>query len=335
MGFFRNREIRRALVISGALSAVFIVIGFLIGPPTGIAVTASCAGLDTVFFIITLNRYRKIADMSHEIDRVLHGQSNLSLERFSEGELAALQTEIGKLTTRLSRQARRLEQDKVFLSDSLADISHQLKTPLTSMRLTVTMLAEPNLTDARREELTRELAMSIGRIQWLVSALLMLSRLDAGTVQLRRDSVGVPELIKESSEPLRISMELRDQSFTVRVPEGTTLTGDLYWTAEAFGNILKNAMEHTPPGGEITVEAQENALFTEIKVWDTGAGFDERDIPHLFERYYRGRNASSQSVGIGLALARTIITHEGGTVKAGNRRDGGAMFTVRFYKSAV
>ncbi len=130
-------------------------------------------------------------------------------------------------------------------------------------------------------------------------------------------------------------MDLRDQRFVCDVPEDITLTGDFPWLTEAVGNLLKNCMEHTPEGGAITVRARENALFTEITVSDTGKGFAPEDLPHLFERFYRGKNADEQSVGIGLALSRMIVTSLGGTLKAENGRDGGALFTMRFYKSTV
>jgi signal transduction histidine kinase len=150
----------------------------------------------------------------------------------------------------------------------------------------------------------------------------------------RRGPVSVKELIQKAADPLMIPMELRGQTLRVTVSD-ESFSGDADWTAEALGNILKNAMEHTPGGGEIAVNAVETALYTEITVRDNGEGFDPEDIPNLFRRFYKGKNASSDSIGIGLALARMIIASQNGTVTAGNTRDGGAEFVIRFYKSVV
>ena len=129
-------------------------------------------------------------------------------------------------------------------------------------------------------------------------------------------------------------MELRGQTLKIKVAD-ERFTGDLSWTAEALGNILKNAMEHTPEGGEISVEAEETALYTELRVTDDGPGFENEDIPHIFERFYKGKNASDSSVGIGLALSRSIIAAQNGVISAKNGKEGGAKFTIRFYKSVI
>ena len=229
--------------------------------------------------------------------------------------------------------AARQEADKKYLADSLADISHQLRTPLTTMNLTTTMLRSPELTNEQRMELTGELRSLLTRTDWLVETLLKISKLDAGTVKLAKDAVSVSELISRSAAPIAIPMDLRNQTLIVNCGEESFI-GDLVWSAEALGNILKNCMEHTPEGGTITVTAQETALYTQIEVEDTGSGFDPKDIPHLFERFYKGSNASQSSYGIGLALARTVITAQNGTVQAMNGSTG-AKFVIKFYKQVI
>ena len=218
-------------------------------------------------------------------------------------------------------------------ADSLADISHQLRTPLTAMTLTTTILRTSELTDEKRMELTGELRSLLTRTDWLVETLLKISKLDAGTVKLAKDAVSVSELISRSAAPIAIPMDLRNQTLVVSC-SGESFIGDLIWSAEALGNILKNCMEHTPEGGTITVTAQETALYTQIEVTDTGSGFDSKDIPHLFERFYKGSNASQNSYGIGLALARTVITSQNGTVQAQNCENG-AKFIIKFYKQVI
>ena len=198
------------------------------------------------------------------------------------------------------------------------------------MNLTVSLLSEDGLSDERRLRLTRDLSRSLRRIDWLIDALLKISKIDAGTVEFRSERVSVAELIRRAAAPLMIPMELRGQELGIHA-DSEEYTGDMQWSVEAIGNILKNCVEHTPEGGSIEISAAENALFTEIVISDSGAG----DIPHLFERFYRGKNADAASVGIGLALARTVIAAQNGTVAASNGKNGGAQFTVRFYKNIV
>ena len=216
---------------------------------------------------------------------------------------------------------------------NLADISHQLRTPLTAMNLTAAMLREPGLSEQRRLELSRELQTLLSRTDWLVETLLKLSKLDAGTVELRREQVPVRELIDRAAAPLSIPLELRGLQLAVSC-SSESLTADPVWTAEAIGNLLKNSMEHTPSGGTITVTAEQTALYTAITVEDTGCGFDEADLPHLFERFYKGKNASESSYGIGLALARTIIAAQNGTIQAMNTGTG-AKFLIKFYHQVL
>ena len=202
------------------------------------------------------------------------------------------------------------------------------------MNLSAEMLRNPELTPEKRMKIVRELKSSLERIRWQVETLLKISKIDAGTALFREDEVSVRELIDKASADLLIPMELRDQHFVTEI-SGERFQGDLLWSAEAIGNLLKNAVEHTPAGGEIRVSSEETPIYTEIILRDSGPGFEPSEIPYLFDRFFKGKQSSEDSIGIGLALARMIITEENGTIVAGNAPDGGAEFTVRFYKSVV
>ena len=278
-------------------------------------------------------RYRRLQQLSLDLDRLLHSGVPMPISDYAEGELAVLGSQIQKMTLRLTEAAETLARDKADLADAMADISHKLRTPLTAMNLTVSMLSAPELPEARRLELTRELRRLLSRTDWLVEALLKLSRLDAGTVTFAAEPVAVADLIRQAATPLAIPMELREQRLRVHCG-AESFCGDLTWTAEALGNLLKNAVEHTPVGGAITVTARETALFTQIDVEDTGSGFVPEDIPRLFERFYKGKNASEHSYGIGLALARKIVAEQNGTIQAMNTSTG-AKFTIKFYKQII
>jgi len=335
MGFWRNPEIRHQLYLYTALILIFSGFGFVLGTLYGIAFLSVSSLYTLLAFATTYKRYKRIAALSHEIDAILHGKEIINLSEYAEGELSILQSDVSKLTVQLREQADALRSDKAYLADSIADISHQIRTPLTSINLIVSFLSEPDLPAERRMQLTQELTRFLVRIDWLISALLKMSKLDAGTANFQRDTVLVSELIKKAVEPIAIPMDLRDQKIAVIQKGAETFIGDLSWSVEAIGNVFKNCMEHTPVGGRLEVAVNENSLFTEIAIHDSGRGIDKEDLPHLFERFYKGKNASDQSVGIGLALSRMIITEQNGTIKAENAKYGGALFTVRFYKGTI
>ena len=334
MKIIRNPELKRELLIDLAITIVAALIGFLIRPICGILALAVGLLLSGAHIAFAVQRYHQMEALAQRLDRILHGQDRVLIEDAAEGELSILNSELQKMTTRLQEQANQLSEDKQQLTEAIQDIFHQIRTPLTSMNLLVSMLGEEDLPYDRRLSMTRELRRQLERVQWLVETLLKLSKIDAGTAQFRPDLVSVAELIEKAAQPLRIPMELREQSFTIYAAS-EHFAGDLNWTTEALGNILKNCMEHTPVGGTITVTTEETALFTEIVVEDNGPGISKEDLPYLFDRFYKGEGSSDDSVGIGLALSRSIIAAQNGTIKAENAQTSGARFTIRFYKSVI
>lgn len=335
MSFFRNPEVKQSLFACFILTVIAVAAGAIIGLSYAVFALCLCVVFIVFFLIFTYARYRKIFSLTQEISLILHGNEELSLDDYKEGELAVLQSEIYKLTVRLREQADDLKQDKLFLSNAIADISHQIRTPLTSINLITTFLSEDNLDDKRRIRLTSELSKLLSRIDWLINSLLKMSRLDAGTVKMKHERIDICELIRKAYEPVAIPMELRAQQLEVKMAGDETFIGDLQWSTEALGNVLKNCMEHSPEGGRIELAVSENALFTQMIVHDSGNGIDSADLPHLFERFYKGKNSSEQSFGIGLALSRMILTAQNGTIKAENNPNGGANFIIRVYKSTV
>lgn len=334
MKLFRNPEVMKTLLLYGMISAGATAVAFMWEQRFGRFTLLLCIVLMLVYVFSTYSRYKRISVLSEEINRILHGEdASISLNQYSEGELGILQSEIHKMTNRLREQKQRLQDDKVYLADSIADISHQIRTPLTSINLLVSLLYEPGISEERRIKLIHELLGLLSRIDWLITTLLKISKLDAGTVQLKEETITLSELINKSTEPLLVPIELREQTLTVSA-EGE-FSGDVSWTCEAIGNIVKNCMEHTEDGGDIDIKARENALYAEIVITDNGSGIDKEDLPHVFERFYKGKNSDGKSFGIGLALARMIITEQNGTIKAENRASKGAMFTIRFYKGTV
>lgn len=333
--FFRNPEIRRNLVIWSSMAVCFTAAAFLLDWRFGLLSAAFCILLLGSVLRETYRRYRLLAELGLEIDKVLHGGAHLDFGRYREGELSILSSEIHKMTVHLQEQAETLQREKAHLADSLADISHQIRTPLTSINLIVSFLSEENLPQARRLQLTRELTHLLSRIDWLITTLLKLSKLDAGAVELARQPVNLRALSEKAASLVVIPMELRGQKLVIQGSENAEFPGDFTWSVEAVGNILKNCMEHTPEGGSITVTIGDNPLYGELTIQDTGSGFSPEDLNHLFERFYKGNAEDSSGFGIGLALSRMIIRAQNGTIRAANRSGGGAEFVVRFYKGAI
>ena len=334
MDIFRNKAFFKlfiliAIILAGASIAVsfFSVVAALIVLAAGILVLL-------ILFIDARNRFRNMERLSVELDEILHSKDRFLITECEEGELAILSSSIRKMTIKLKEQASQLLGEKKVLTDAIADIFHQLRTPLTSMRLSCSMLSDEELSYEDRIRLVRGIKKQLERMQWLVETLLKMSKIEAGTVAFKKEKIDVGELVQKACEPLLIPLELRGVSLKTNA-NGATLTGDMDWLSEAIGNIVKNCMEHTPEGGTITIEAAENAIYTEMIIEDSGQGFDKNDLPHIFERFYKGKNSGSESVGIGLALCRTIITGLDGTIKAENGKNGGARFDIRFYKNVV
>jgi len=330
---WNNKELRIGLILIAGVSVLLTCIGFYIDQHAGwlllvLGMAAMAVHAGTEYY-----RYQRLQKLSRDLDGLLLHGRQIPIREYQEGELSILANHIQKLTLRLMETAETTQKEKRNLADSLADISHQLRTPLTAMHLTTSMLRDPGLTNEKRMELTAELQKLLTRTDWLVQTLLKISKLDAGTVTITQKSTDARQLIDRAAAPLLMAMELRNQNLQICCC-AETIYCDLIWTAEALSNVLKNCMEHTPEGGSITITVSQTALFTQIVVEDTGSGFDPKDIPYLFERFYKGSNASENSYRIGLALARSVITAQNGTVQAGNTKNG-ARFLMKFYQQAI
>lgn len=333
MKLLKNREIKINLAFLGTITLFASITAFLRNGKFGVYVLCICLLFILAYYVIMKDRYRKISELSLKINSLLHGDDTITFDEYGEGELCILKSELYKMTVCLREQRQCLQDDKVYLANSIADISHQIKTPLTSANLLLSLLSDKNISEKRKNELVRELYDLLSRIEWLITALLKMSKLDAGTVQLKHEKISLCELLNKSVATLLVPIELRGQELTLNATGD--FYGDVQWTVEAISNIVKNCMEHTQNMGKIEITANETPLYSEIIIKDNGCGISKEDLPHIFERFYKGKNSDDKSFGIGLALARTIITVQNGSVKAENGRTGGAVFTVKFYKGTV
>lgn len=285
--------------------------------------------------LLTKWRYSEIERLSHYLRQISSGDLSLDVRDNYEGELSILKSEIYKVTRMLSEQRFELQQDKINLTNAISDISHQLKTPLTSMMVMTDLLSNSDLPEEKRSEFTHHIQKQIERIEWLVSSLLKLSKIDAGTVSFKKDTLLVGKLIEKALAPLLIPMDIKQQSIIIHGDDNVSFVGDLNWTVEALVNILKNCVEHTPESGNISISYAENALFTEIIMTDSGKGIPKEELPYLFHRFYKGKNASEDSIGIGLAMAHRIVTSQNGAIEVSSVVNQGTTFHLKFYKQII
>ena len=327
----RNKEFRRLVVILAFLFTVTTIAGFMVFPAAGIICGASALLISVASVLFTRQRYRNIQRLNAYLKRINSGDCALDVRDNTEGELSILKSEIYKVTVMLRERSEQLQKDKAALQIALSDISHQLKTPVTSMFVMTDLLLEPDLPDDRRLVFADRIRAQLERLSWLVSSLLKLSRLDARAVKFKRAPVPARRVLAKAMAPLRIPAELKNLTLNIQ-DNGASIFCDENWTAEAVLNIVKNCVEHTPEGGSIRIACTENPLFAQLRIEDSGPGIDPDDLPHIFTRFYRGKYAADDSAGIGLAMAATIVQEQNGSIDAGRDALGGSVFTIRFPK---
>lgn len=331
MSLFRNKEMRIFLTMLLILAALGAALCFLLPSVAGFLAAGGSLLFIALLLLFTKRRYSQIERLSAYLKRINSGDYALDMRDNTEGELSILKSELYKVTVMLRERNETLLADKIKLSEALSDISHQLKTPLTSMLMMTDLLCDSSLPGDKREEFTARMRDQLERLEWLVSSLLKLSKLDAKTVKFSSLPVPFGRLVERAAAPVLIPAELKNQTIDI-LDNGMYIYCDEKWTAEALLNILKNCVEHTPENGVITVSCADNPLYAEIRVEDNGPGVSDADLPFIFKRFYRGKDAADDSVGIGLSMAAAIIQEQGGAVDVKNLASGGIAFTVRFPK---
>lgn len=269
--------------------------------------------------------------------RIAEGNYALDLADNSEDELSNLKNELYKIALSLSEQARTARSQKIALADSVSDISHQLKTPLTSISVLMDNLLEhPEMETNTRERFLQEISHQTSFMNWMIATLLKLSRLDAGVVEFEQTRVNVGTLLQEVTDNLEIIAELENVTVTIaddssRRNENLYITGDYNWNREAIQNIVKNAIEHSAPNTSVGIAVESNDVYTAIYVTNYGDAIPREDQRHIFERFYRTSNAATGSVGIGLALAKSIVEQQRGYIRVDSDANQ-TTFTVKYLK---
>ena len=287
--------------------------------------------LITISFYFFIKIYRDIKDMTDYVYHSSEGREYEMKNKNQEGQIGLLKTEIMKMTTVLKEKVALLHSEKIFLNDTISDISHQLKTPMTSLML-LTDLMYNDLDKEKKIEFLDRTNAQLSRMDWLIKSMLKLSKLEAKVIDFKTDKVNINELIKRSISPLLVPIELRNISLNINGDKEAFYTGDIEWSSEALGNIIKNCVEHTKEGGTLDITYEENPIYSEIIIKDNGEGIDKDDIQNIFKRFYKGKNSKSDSVGIGLAMAKSIIESQNGDIYVKSKKNRGSEFHITFHK---
>lgn len=288
--------------------------------------------LISVFLKYDRNKDKEINEITKYIEEINRRNYKLHIDEISEDELSILKNEIYKTTVMLKENAENSLADKIELKKSLEDISHQLKTPLTSILVILdNLIDDPNMDQEVREDFIRDIKREVTNINFLVQSLLKLSKFDSNTISFIKADKKIKDIVDEALKNVAVTCDLKNISLIVNGDNQAKINCDSMWEIEAITNIIKNCVEHSEENSKIIINYEHNNVYSCITIQDYAGGIDEKDLPHIFERFYKGRNASKDSVGIGLALAKTIIENDNGsiTVESDNI---GSKFIIKYFK---
>lgn len=287
----------------------------------------------TILIINSNHNKRKIKQLTKCLEQINRKNYQIQIDDNTEDELSILKNEIYKTTIMLKEQAENSLQDKINLKTSLEDISHQLKTPLTSINIMLdNLLDNQDMDKETRIEFIKDIKREINNINYLVQTLLKLSRFEANTVKYNNELINIQDLITKVTTNVSVLCDLKNITIQTNNYKNIYLTCDLYWQTEALTNILKNCIEHSQDGSYIYIDIIRNKIYTQITIKDNGEGISKEDIKHIFQRFYKGTNSKKDSIGIGLPLAKTIIEKNNGNIEVVSQEQVGTTFTIKYFK---
>jgi len=285
-----------------------------------------------IFIKYNLKNDKEIDKIIKCIEDINHKNYELKLDDISEDKLSILKQEIYKTTIMLKENAENSLKDKMDLKNSLQDISHQLKTPLTSINIMLdNIIDDPDMDIEVRQDFIRNIKREITNISFLVQSLLKLSKFDSNTISFVRNKTKVKNILDESLQNVSNLCDLKDINIEVSNKCKKEIFCDLKWQVEAITNIIKNAVEYSNNGGKVLIDCEDNNLYSQIKIIDYGKGMDEEDVQNIFKRFYKGKDSGKDSIGIGLSLSKAIIEEDNGRVSADSIKNKGTIFTIKYF----
>ena len=291
-----------------------------------------------LYLLINIIHERKenktIREITEYIKKINEKKYELKIEENTENELSKLKNELYKITVMLKEEAEESMDAKKTLKVAIEDISHQLKTPLTSMSIMLDNIIEnPDMDNETRNLFIHEINRQIKWINWLILSLLKIAKLDSNTIEFEKNNINVQNLVNNVIKNLEIPIDIKEQKIIITGDKNTSFVGDYNWENEAITNVLKNCIEHTDKNKNIYIKFEENNFYTKIEIIDEGNGIDKEDLKHIFKRFYKGKNSSESSIGIGLALAKTIIEKDNGQIVCTSEVNKGTKFEIRYMKN--
>lgn len=287
----------------------------------------------SIFMRYVLIQEKELKEINEYIKEVNNKNYSLKIEDNKDGELSRLRNELYKTTVILREAAENSEEEKEKLSIAIADISHQLKTPLTSIRIMLDNISDnPDMPQEIREDFIQDISKQVEHMSSLVISLLKIAKFDAGTIKMENEEIDAKKLIDSVINNLAILIEIKEIEVITKIDEKAIFIADYKWQQEALTNILKNAIEHSQPKSNIYIIVENTSIFLKIKIKDEGQGIEQKDLKHIFERFYRAKNCNEDSIGIGLSLAKTIIEQNNGYIKATSEVGKGTLFEIKYIK---
>lgn len=287
----------------------------------------------SIFMRYVLIQEKELKEINEYIKEVNNKNYSLKIEDNKDGELSRLRNELYKTTVILREAAENSEEEKEKLSIAIADISHQLKTPLTSIRIMLDNISDnPDMPQEIREDFIQDISKQVEHMNSLVISLLKIAKFDAGTIKMENEEIDAKKLIDSVINNLAILIEIKEIEVITKIDEKAIFIADYKWQQEALTNILKNAIEHSQPKSNIYIIVENTSIFLKIKIKDEGQGIEQKDLKHIFERFYRAKNCNEDSIGIGLSLAKTIIEQNNGYIKATSEVGEGTLFEIKYIK---
>ncbi len=310
-----NTDFQKFIIIDVSTLIVFILI------------------LSIIVFKYNHSESKKINEITKYIEEINRGNYKLNIEENTEDELSILKNELYKITIKLKEVAENSQKDKTTLKDSLSDISHQIKTPITSILIMLdNILSDENMPEDIKKDFIKDIKREIVNIKFLVESILKLSKIDNNSIKFIKKEVFIKDIINEAVKNVSMLSELKNIEIIVLGDDSIKTICDLKWQVEAITNILKNCIEHSYENKKIYINYNQNNMYTELKIEDNGTGIDAKDLPHIFERFYKGKNSSSDSVGIGLALSKSIIESNNGYIQVDSKLNKGTTFIIKYLK---
>ncbi len=303
-------------------------------------------GMAVVFFIGSMGflsliysgykkMFQKVGRFSQMAEEAVDGNIQI-IPVNDEGYFAIFAHNFNSMTNRLKLTIEALDKEKLFLKDILSDISHQLKTPLTSLMILNDIMLKRKNTPEKLGEFLEKSSEQLERMEWLIINLLKMAKMEFGAIELNIHKGYIDETIRKSLSILKTFFKEGNKKIIILEPEKRiTLPHDEEWLCEAFTNIIKNCIEHTKEGGKIEIQITETPLMISISIKDNGEGISPKDLPYIFERFYKAKSSKNSSVGIGLSLAKSIIERHRGEIATKSKVDEGTEFTITFLKNII